>query len=275
MIDLERTFGKYTISIGTSVALEGLFEAAGHQGGTAPPFHEYEAIIANFKTLVRNFLSSFKSADLETLTPTYLYQAFMGELILMGNLIEENSGGRIKLYVYYNTYERVSRSFKKATFKSKYTAKQTQLMVLEQSLYERVVANVSMMKIPFLLEVTQRHIESGRRHNLMISHIPSDLLLCTKHCDLLESHTGKIKKHRQFYTKLKNASDIIPFNKYTIQIFGDSSGTIVPMASPLINEVREICKKTHTTSITGDLRFYKLMRTHGSTTLSQLINSMK
>lgn len=74
----------------------------------------------------------------------------------------------------------------------------------------------------------------------MLTHLPLDLV--HRHdfgkLMLLESHTGVLKPHTQFYTKLRDQRlemDHIPFTPATLQIFGDS-GKLFAMQSPSLRD---------------------------------------
>lgn len=277
MKTVDRTKGKYPVSIGTSTALESFFGISDTQPANqkAAPYTQYQCILANVKTLARNYLSSFKSSDITGISITDLYAEFVKELILIGNVVSDQSRGNILLSVYNVSYLRLDRSLKKANIKAKYTDKQQYLIDLENNLAERVALNTEMFEDYFHFEKATDQIRQGARRNVIITHYPIDLLFTPLDVHLLESHTGRIKKSFEFNTKLKKAPSDTPFNKYTLQVFGDSSGYILPYSSKMRNELAQICTDLPSISpVMQDKKFVKSVKSKASPELISLINGM-
>ena len=99
-----------------------------------------------------------------------------------------------------------------------------------------------------------------------MTHQAHDLLSYSKfkRLDLLESHTGKLKKKNLWYTKYNNGSELgmMPFDRVLIQIFGDSD-LFHPMTLQLRNEIIALAKAKHWTfattkdKINADIRTLK------------------
>lgn len=278
MDNIERTLGgKYPVSIGTSVALEGMFGLieGSHTTPSNAPYNAYQCIVFNLRTLARNYLSSYKAVDLNTINFATLSMDFVGEVNLIRNIVEDNSSGKLKHSIYNNTHEGLPRVLKKAIFKTKYTARQAFNANLESLLCDAVHTFATTTANNLNYEHTTLNITQGLRTNVILTHLPVDIILCNLHCDLLESHTGRIKPPHLFASKLKNASDNIPFNSYTIQIFGDTANTILPQASAIKAEVTELCKAAGFTAVTSKKRFYEVLTSKGSSTLASLLRAMK
>lgn len=273
----DRTKGKYTVSIGTSVALECFFGESNDKplrAGEVPPYLNYQCIMANVRTMARNYISSYKTQDLSTLTIAMLYPEFLQELILIKNIIADQSDNKIVISYYNNSYVKLKNTLKKVNLKDKYTAKQEYTMHLERKLCELLQADSANIKNHFAYEYTNDVIRQGMRRNVIITHYPMDLLLTTLNVDLLESHTGRIKKPYEFPSKLKRAGDNVPFNKYTLQLLGDSSGYIMSTASAFRTELLKICSDNGINPVTQEKRFIKVVKTHASPQLRSLVSGM-
>ena len=278
MSNIDRTKGsKYPISIGTSTALESFFGVSDTMPAKRgkPPYMQYQCILLNVRTLARNFLSSYKANDLINVTTAELYQEFKKELILISNIVSDQSRDNIKLSIYNLNAINLKRSLRRANFKAKYTAKQQYIIDVENAFSDHVTKDVNLFSDYFNYEVTTDIIRHGLRRNIIVTHYPTDLLFTALDPDLLESHTGKIKKSFEFNTKLKNAPDDVPFNKYTLQIFGDSSGYILPYSSAMRKELTEICKNLPAISpVMQDKKFLKSVKTVSNNELTSLLNAM-
>lgn len=275
---IERTKGRvYPVSIGTSVALECFFGVSQDiplARGAQPPYLSYQCAILNIKTLARNYVSSYKNQDLNRISSIDLYSNFLSEIIMIKNIIEDQSANKIDASFYTNSYYRLKTHLPKATIKQSYTPKQQIIADYETKLCDQIKFEDVNISGLFTYENTNDLIRSGKRHNVIITHYPMDLLLVRQNVDLLESHTGKIKQPYQFPSKLKRAGENVPFNKYTIQLFGDTSGYIMSTSSKIKSEVLKICKDNGVSPVTQEKKFIKILKAHASSELKSAISGM-
>lgn len=272
-----RTKGKYPVGIGTSVALECFFGTCDSKplpANQSAPYLEYQCIMANVRTVARNYLTSYKTQELGLISTTALYAGFLEELIMFNNVVVEQSNERVVVSFYNPTYRKLKNYLKKVKLRSKYTVKQQLSMDLENMLSERIHADSESVKRHVAYEYTQDDIRQGMRRNVMLTHYPMDLLLTKLNPNLLESHTGRIKKPYQFSSKLKKANEYVPFNKYTLQVLGDSSGYIVSESSNMRNELMNICKDNGIVPATQNKRFIKVVKSHASPELRSILSGM-
>lgn len=275
MIEISRSMGEFNVSIGTSVAIERLLGHGSGAGKTAAPYKNYQCLVANIRTLVRNYLSSYKAADLEALPTQTLLDGLISEIILVSNILADQTRGHLRMSIYNMNYDIVERTLPRANFKKKLTAKQEHNLLLERKL-----ADMIMLKSTFLMdyvnvESVTREIKHGSRRNVLLTHYPVDFLFTSLSFDLLESHTGKIKKTYELNTKLKRAPTNAPFNRYTLQIYGDSSGNILPQASAIFRELTKILDETPSISpVTQDIKFLKAVRTKASPDLKSMLSRL-
>lgn len=274
----DRTKGKkYPVSIGTAVALEcffGVTEDIPLPPGASTRHMDYQCIVANLRTMARNFISSYAAKDIPFMNIDDLYADYSNELILINNIVSGESNDRLTISFYNNSYYKLKTHLKRATIKEKYTAKQQLVATIEDKLCNLVHANVRGIKDHIAYEYTNDIIRKGARRNIIITHYPMDLLLTGLNPDLLESHTGKIKKPYQFPSKLKRAGDDVPFNKYTIQLLGDSSGYILSKSSAIRKEVLKICKEQGISPVTPEKRFLKTIKDNASPELLSELTGM-
>lgn len=274
---IDRTLGKYSISIGTSVALECFFGTSDDKPlrvQDVPPYLNYQCIMANIRTLCRNYLSSYKSQELPSIPVKILYDRFVAELILINNVVNSETDGKIIVSFYINTYLKLNKYLRKANIKKSYTEKQQYLIGLETKFCELINADPLVIKSTLAYEHTNDIMRQGKRRNVIITHYPMDLILTNLNPDILESHTGKVKRQYEFPSKLKRAGDNVPFNKYTLQVLGDSSGYIMSATSSLRNELMKVCKDSGITPVTPEPRFIKTVKSAASSELRSLMSGM-
>lgn len=226
-----RAKGFFPLSIGTSVALEALFnlQTPTHEKKKTDPYKKYDCVCINVATLVRNMCNSVKISDLINVSKESFVNSINNEIVIIQQVFEEYGKGRIICCFYRNRYEKMKKYLKDVQFKKPTTVNQQTLLDLEISIPLLVRCQPEN-----LMEDSDLYITHGRRNNLLLTHVPFDLLFNSlSSVSLLESHTGKIKTPSEFNSKLKNAPDTMPFNKITIQVYGDKGGIIIPMGSKI------------------------------------------
>ena len=272
-----RTKGKYPISVGTSVALECFFGVSDDKPlahGKVPPYLEYQCVLLNVRTLARNYLSSYKAQELPHITFDILFSGLLEEIILINNIINDQSSGKVVVSFYNHSYLKLKNYLKKVTLRQKYTPKQQMTMDMENKLSDAIQAASVTVKQHVAYEYTNDEIRQGKHRNVILTHYPMDLLMTPLRPNLLESHTGRIKKPYEFPSKLKRAGEHMPFNKYTLQLMGDSSGYIVSASSAIRNELMKICKDFGIVPVTQEKRFIKVIKEHASSELRSMLSGM-
>ena len=85
----------------------------------------------------------------------------------------------------------------------------------------------------------------GKGRSLMLTHYAIDVLTASyNNFDVLESHTGRIKKQHELTNKLKTAKDSnLPFDVMTLQMFGDSADLFKPAAINVRRTLLKIAEK--------------------------------
>lgn len=218
---LDRTLGFFSMSIGTSMAFEGLLRVGEHADMPGRPNHDaYEAIYINVRTLVRNVIAAHESETLNYIKSAAIIEGVEQDQAQIISTLEEMLPNK-KVVFYLCTHEGLNRKFPNARFKVAETPKQLMLEALETGTLQYFHGLMKDAESEFIFDVD---ITSNLR-TLLLSHQPVDLLSNAKFPDLylLESHTGKVKSKKDWHTKLNIKKDIvcIPFTRAMLQIFGD------------------------------------------------------
>ena len=100
-------------------------------------------------------------------------------------------------------------------------------------------------------ELTGQHPEA-----FIVTHLPVDLLsrYNFKKLELVESHTGAIKAFPHWHSKLTGGKELvnIPFNAFSLQVFGDNGNLFTPLLPSLRKEVLRLAQEDRWVAITTD-----------------------
>lgn len=235
-ITVDRDFGLYNISIGSSLSLEGLFrtgEFANEKGETE--IHAYQEVMINLRTMFRNAYESFRQ-DRERLTPDVIkdciLEDFEGFVAAVRTVAPE-----VVCVPYLCTYKSANKEFPQAKFRNANTPLQIHYKSVEDDVY-RLLLNA---ENPLIEAQVFDVYPKNNKDTLILTHFPADLLARKDFpkLALLESHTGKVKTHLEWNTKLYKKPPRIPFNKGFLVTFGDTS-----MFSPQDLKIRNVLNKT-------------------------------
>lgn len=268
-----RNKGNFPLSIGTSIALEHFFGLVKEDNNkdNILPYKKYDCVCINLSTLVRNMIASIKSAELKIVTNNDFVITLKNEITIIKQLFEEQTNNRSIVSFYYNHYQGLNKHLKYASFKIRLTDNQSIIQFLEREVPKQI--NPQFIE-PF--EDTLLMITHGRRNNLLLTHNPLDLIFNSlSNVALLESHTGKVKLPTQFNSKLKSAPEHIPFNKITLQIYGDKANQILPMSSKIRNLFSEETKKLGITQFMDSKRFIDRLKLTKLPEIKSLISRLK
>lgn len=226
----ERAMSSFALSIGTALAFESLFK------GDQPPYdpqrpipqhvdiRKYDELWINLGTLVRNIHSSVPTAMQAGLMAVDLYVTLESEVDIIRSLVTDGSHGRAKAVFYTTDDKRLAARHPHANPRLDTTAKQRDYTALKDLVLAEFHKRHS--HIPGVLTFHEKLTPPHARKALILSHDAYDLLSWSafEELDLLESHTGLLKKRPQWYTKYSNGKDLmrIPFNSCFMQVFGDN-----------------------------------------------------
>lgn len=243
-----REFGKFPISIGTSLALEG---ALGMYPDTPvvtpPPLLKYSHLWVNVATLFRNLFNTLPNEVKDAVTANELIEPLVAELSAIQGVVQEYVGQQVESVFYASDLGDLSRYFPKAVIKVPTTPK--------QHIYAGLLHHALTAVGEYLHDVDYRIFTGpikGEGRVLLLSHHPIDLLSQYNYDELvlLESHTGAMKPRARWGGKLGAKDDSLPFNHFTLQVFGD--GGVHFLAQPIRHrrEVIELAKQDRWSPIT-------------------------
>ncbi|MGL5397247.1 MAG: hypothetical protein ACRDBQ_18520 [Shewanella sp.] len=235
-ISIDRDFGLYNISIGTSLSLEGLFrtgEFASEKKGTE--IHGYQEIMINLRTLFRNAHDAFRQ-NRDSLKPEVLKDCILQDLEGFIAAVK-TVAPEVVCVPYFCTYKGANREFPTAKFRNANTPLQIYYKSLEDDVYRALLNEENKLIDAKIFDV----YPSNNKDTLILTHYPADLLARKDFpkLALLESHSGKVKTHLEWNTKLYNKPPRIPFNKAFLVVFGDTV-----MLSPQDLKMRNVLNKT-------------------------------
>jgi len=226
-----RTLGAYNLSVGTSLALEN--EASNELGLT-------ESFLVNLRTLVRNVMAAYESKD--TITFDQVLKDTRSDLGELARWLDQNAAGRtLSFIVYYPTYKSLASSYPKADLVTPKTRKPKAQEAV--GLLERV-CDALYKQYPKQIQRTDVSLPKFDGRGLIITHHTVDLTFTPSitRLKLLESYTGVAKPYTKWYTKLTGGNKLyfIPFNRLTIQVFGDNVRLWLSLRELILRKMKSI-----------------------------------
>lgn len=213
-ISSDRVFGNFPVSVATSLAIEGLFHVGEFEGVQGPLAAEsHQTLWVNLRTLFRNAFYAFEDRR-EFLTPEVMIASITQDVAAIRAAVMAHAP-TLEVVIYFSQMLHVNRIFPEAKFKNATTPGQLFYNALEKDTYAGMV-EASQYKV-FDVEL------KNDKETLIITHLPMDLLWRGNFpkLTLLESHTGAIKAHTEWYTKLNGKPAQLPFCKAFLVMFGD------------------------------------------------------
>ncbi len=219
-----KTQGKFRLSIGTSLAIETLFGINDLVPASHPlPYTKYDYIFVNVRTLVRNLYGAVQKELKTTWNRDQYLREIVEELTILPEIINDNSKGKLSLVYYVDSYRRLSRIYPNAILKQSKAVGQQLYDAVETFVIADILKSAKNGNMNIMVGDCNLQLPPKER-SLILTHQVVDLIpyVGNSNVHLLESHTGAIKDYTRWYTKL-NGKELqrIPFNRFTIQVFGD------------------------------------------------------
>ena len=248
----QRDKGELPLSIGTSLAIESACGLGEEFYTEHPAINEVDEVWVNLRTLFRNLYGSIERNVRDSLLPEDLMAGLLDDIRTMEATITRKTHGRVQLVFYICDFSDFKQQFPNAYYKELKTEKQK----IEQSIENQTLRLLVEDSPPIDLRQFQTRIEGDGKRILMLTHYPIDLLWKKDFAELrlLESHTGKIKSQVDWYTKLTGGKDLtrIPFNRLTIQVFGDGNTLFASMPQKLKQELIDLSIQYKWTPLTTE-----------------------
>jgi hypothetical protein len=251
-----RATSSFTISIGTALALESLFK------GDKPVYdntrvipeqvnlQSYDSFYINVFTLYRNILGSVDTKLAVQVSANEIVEVLENEIELIKSLVYASTQGKTKVVLYASEYKGLVNKHPHAFIQKPTTDRQMFYNAKMQETINKFIQTQNKENIQlYSLEL----IPTVREKSLILTNYAYDLLSFNKfsQLDLLESHTGILKTKNLFYTKLTKGKELIriPFNNFSIQVFGDSN-TFSPQPNAIRTKVIELSEQYSWTQLT-------------------------
>jgi len=238
-----RSLGALGMSIGTSLAIEQPEAAAQIRGS--------DVIIFNLLTLIRNAHDAYESKEERALLkPEQLMEDVVNDLKMLSRWLEEVRKTKpLQLVVYYPSYLSMKFRFPLADLAKRETENQKKFDKLSDK-----TAGLIYDKYKKLIERTDVGMPSFKGKGIVLTHRVVDLAVHdhVARLTLMESYTGKLKPYTQWYTKLTGGKELyfLPFNKLTIQIFGDKSTDFASSSKAIKELVKKLAQEFNWTPAT-------------------------
>ena len=228
------------ISIPTAVALESMIDR---------PNEWAPELWINLRTLFRNLVSSVESDVKNNLKVPDVLAVLKTELEMIPGIVTDISKGKTKVQYYCCNYNDLTLILPYAIMRPMRTPLQEKMLKLETETMKTLLKEYKNSILEFKTKLDGKSAEA-----LMISHHAVDLLSANtfRKLRLLESHTGTIKKPSEWNTKLTNGKELsnIPFNKFSLQVFGDNNTVLSQMDRKTREVVLEVAAKGRWTNVT-------------------------
>jgi len=250
-----RALGALGMSVGTSLALE--------LGGDA--IRSADTLLFNLRTLIRNAQAAYEKDDAGANDVKQITKDVEEDLLKLGQYLEQLRKGKpIQMVVYYPSYKGLKSKYKYAEltdFINKGTEKQKAFARLTKE-----VADALMSKHGKILIATDVGMPDFKGNGIVMTHHVVDLAEAPAigRLFLLESYTGVLKPFTAWFTKLTGGEELyyMPFNKLTIQIFGDRSTNFKSSSKAIKDLVKKIATEGKWTSATSMSRVRNTINSH-------------
>ncbi len=250
----EREKGEAPLSIGTSLALESL-AGFGEFPSESPPIYKYDELWVNLRTIFRNCFNAVDRTLRTELMAGDLVNALIDDIQVLISTIELRSSGRMKIVFYFNSFKGFTKEFPNGKWKELNTPKQ----VFEHELEEKTLKLFMRdFQESIGVEVKEFNVKNTSKggNAALLTHYPVDLLWRSsfQQLTLLESHTGALKPRAEWYTKLTGGRryNRIPFNRMTMQVFGDGNLLFSSMSPKIKNRILGVAENDNWTPVTSD-----------------------
>lgn len=256
---IERDVGQIPVSIGTSLAFEGLLGIHPNQPRQPTNVKTIQTVWINLRTMARNLFEAVPTEKSLNVDYTNAVSVLLTEVqTIPVALAQQGYTGKIRYYL--ASKDAPKWAFPKANFKVPKTPKQIAYDMFERFVSIELLQQMKALKLD-VMEIDTKP-KSGEGVVAILTHYPHELLWKPQFSRLLllESHTGKLKTYNEWYTKLnglksKDVDYPMPFTEFTIQVFGDGQ-TLDSQPRKIREELKELSKTKKWTGITTPDKLY-------------------
>ena len=248
----ERDVSAFPFSVGSSLAFESLFEGKNEsidpdrQIPQKVNINDYNELWINCATLFRNMYTAIPRDRLYEVVSRDCVDVLATEMSQILELVNEQSQGKTRVIYYICSYKGLEKEFKGALRRIPNTDKQKFYQNLLDETLNKLLRRVRETRELDIKEFDVIIFPDERIKALVMTHYAVDLLSAKRFrsLDLLESHTGVLKKFNTWYTKYFNGKELmmIPFNEHLIKFFGDND-LIVPFHFKVRRVIQEVAER--------------------------------
>lgn len=275
---IERVVGNYNISISTNMALDGLYNRIPDRPRVNPiPASLGNAVYFNLRTLFRNAWGSFQSADAPNISADKYVDILEQEMNIIVNVLSEEEPP-LEAFFYAPSYSKLHREYPNAELKNIKTDKMNHKVLMENLVVAKLM-EIESGQVPIIKNDVEIKTDVPYKA-FFVTHYPVDLLHTSgfNKTYLLESHTGIVKGPDKWYTKLSvkniDGGERIPFNKGTIQFFGDSGGMFKSQPLSAKKRMAEVAVKYKWNQQTTRSRILDTLRLAGEGHIEQTLRKL-
>lgn len=263
-----RVLSVYPLSVGTSLAFESIYPTT--QSSIDPDrkiqqivnFNDYQEFFINLSTLFRNMIGSLSKEEAARVNSYQLKDSLITEMETIESINKNEGSNKLKIIFYVCEYKKLQtkeNNFVKlrkddTTNQKIYRELHNQtIKLLLNQLHQSDTLRVYDSEINVRTKNTLPDTVIEKTNALILTHIAYDLVSYKnfKLLDLIESHSGVLKKRQMWYGKYYNGKELfmIPFLEGFLSVFGDST-YFKPMDIRLRKEIIEIAKLNNWTQVT-------------------------
>lgn len=270
-----RETGAFPLSIGTSLALEGLLQRHPNQPRMPPGHKRVRSVWVNLRTIIRNFYAALTAVQLKEITIEQSVDLLVDECRTLPTVLTQETKNNLQTVLYVTDFAETKWLYPNAIYWEPNTEKQRHRHNLEHFTLFALLEQLHNERIAVIKIATQPPTTPGVV--ALLTHYAHELLWRFQFDGLflLESHTGKLKSYTQWRTKLKGVKDDehIPFNAFTLQLFGDGA-LFDAYPKKLRDEVRQLADSRHWTGVTTLEKIQSDVRRFGGETLKKTLTQL-
>lgn len=270
MFEVERSQGNLALSMGTSMAIEGLLGLHPNQPEYPPEIARLTQLWVNLRTLIRNYVAALETKEYLKVSPPKIAHDLQLELEFLQTL---PSGGWA---VPFTLTEVVVYDFEDSEFLRHWPGTTPRVASTQQQIHRRTLESglrrLLHERLPHLPSLYRLPPLSRTSTTALLTHLPHELwwLNRDRNLLLLESHTGRLKSQHSWNSKLNSKYTGMPFNGFTLQLYGDSE-VITRHPRRLLNELERIAEQRGWTVVTPETTMMKDLRQYASTELRDVL----
>lgn len=256
----ERELGTIPVSIGTALAIDGLYDRhPENKSNVKGQVKLAKVIYINARTLFRNMFGAIGDVDkANSIQPKDYGEALLKELDEL-KIALSNENDKLNVVLYMPSYKSLAKYMGNGELKPLNTEKQKRYNNLENDTLQYIFNKFKDAENKPFIDVDMQIKVDLYQPIFIMTHLPVDLLNVDNASEvfLVESHTGKVKNKNLWYSKFSTErSPRIPFNKATLLFFGDSGGMFKAQNSKARKRVLAIADDRKWNSFTTITRIF-------------------